>query len=461
MTESSNTDDSKAVVLAAVTLSSFLTPMALSSVTVALPTMAKDLGMSAILMSWVASAYLLAAAAFLVPLGRTADIVGRKKIFLIGTIIFTATSFILTFLNSTATIIALRAVQGLGGAMIFGTGVAILTSVFPASERGRAIGISVAAVYLGLSAGPFLGGILTEEIGWRSVFFINVPFGIAIFCFCVWKLHGEWADARGEAFDYVGSGIYCLVLIIIMYGFSVLPRLSAFLFILPGLIGIYLFMLWEKRVKSPVMNVSLFKKNRVFTLSNLAALINYSATYGVGFLLSLYLQQIKNFSPMKAGLILVSQPIVQALLSPMAGKLSDRKEPRILASAGMAIDALGLFLLAFISPSTPTSYILADLVILGIGFALFSSPNTNAVMGSVETKLYGVASSTLSTMRLLGQMFSMGVAMLLFSVYIGEAEIGPESLPALMTSERVAFITFGGLCLIGIYASLSRGDLHE
>lgn len=461
LTDLSKQSSNKTVVMAAITLSSFLTPMALSSVNVALPTMAKEFGMSALSLSWVATAYLLSAAAFLVPIGRMADIVGRKKIFLTGTIIFSVTSLVLTFAPSTTLIITFRAIQGVGGAMIFGTGVAILASVFPAKERGTAFGINVSAVYLGLSAGPFLGGILTEGVGWPSVFFINVPFGIAILVFCFWKLRGEWADAEGEAFDYVGSVIYCVMLLAIMYGFSVLPRLSAFFYVVPGLLGIYVFIRWERTIDNPIMNVRLFKENRVFTLSNIAALINYSATYGVGFLLSLYLQQIKDLTPMEAGAILVSQPIIQAALSPMAGKLSDRKEPRVLASTGMAVNALGLFLLACINPATPTWYILMDLMILGLGFALFSSPNTNAIMSSVETKLYGVASSTLSTMRLLGQMFSMGVAMLLFSVYLGKVEIGPQNLPALMTSERVAFITFGVLCVIGIYASFSRGDLRE
>jgi len=201
-------------------------------------------------------------------------------------------------------------------------------------------------------------------------------------------------------------------------------------------------------------------KNRVFTLSNVAALISYSATYAVGFLLSLYLQQIKGLSPLSAGTILVSQPIVQALFSPLAGRVSDRIEPRLVASTGMAVDAVGLFFLAFIEATTPMWFIIGNLIILGLGFALFSSPNTNAIMGSVETRFYGVASSMLSTMRLLGQMFSMGIVMLLFAMYIGRVEMIPAHYPLLVKSVRVAFLVFGFMCVAAIYASFARGNVR-
>lgn len=454
------TGNNKTIVLIAITMSSFLTPMALSSVNVALPRMAKELGMNAMSLSWVATAYMAAAAMFLVPLGRLADIVGRKKIFLIGTGIFTSASFLLGMAPSAGFLIATRGIQGIGGAMVFGTGIAILTSVYPATERGKIFGINVAAVYFGLSAGPFLGGLLTQHLGWRSVFFLNVPLGVAILCFCLWKLHEEWAHARGEKYDFVGSFIYCVMIIAIMYGFSLLPSIWALFFITPGIAAMAAFLLWERKTKSPIMKVDLLMMNRVFMLSNVAALINYSATYAVGFLLSLYLQHIKELSPLSTGTILVSQPIVQALFSPFAGKISDKTEPRIVSSSGMAVTATGLFLLVFIKETTPMWFIVGSLIVLGIGFALFSSPNTNAIMSSVETQYYGVASSTLSTMRLLGQMFSMGIVMILFAVYIGRVEIVPTRYPFLMKSVQIAFLVFAFMCLTGIYASLARGKMH-
>lgn len=452
---------SKTAVLIAVTISSFLAPMALSSVNVALPTMAGELGMNAVSLSWFATAYMVAAAMFLVPLGRLADILGRKKIFLSGTGIFAIASFLLGMAPSTELLIVFRGLQGIGGSMIFGTGIAILSSVYPPRERGKVFGINVASVYFGLSAGPFVGGLLTQHVGWRSVFFINVPLGIAILGFCFWKLREEWAPARGEKYDLVGSFIYGIMIIAIMYGFSLLPEIRATFFIISGLAAMMLFVLWERKIENPTMNVNLLIKNKVFMFSNVAALINYSATYAVSFLLSLYLQHIKGLGPLKAGTILVAQPIMQALCSPFAGKVSDKVEPRIVASSGMAITTLGLFLFVLIKATTPMWFILGNLFVLGIGFALFSSPNTNAIMGSVETRFYGVASSTLSTMRLLGQMLSMGTVMLLFAVYIGNVEIVPVRYPLLMKSVETAFIIFAFMCLAGIYASLARGRVGE
>ncbi|MEM2924517.1 MAG: MFS transporter [Methanocellales archaeon] len=447
--------------LIAVTLSSFLTPFAVSSVNVALPTIGREFAMDAISLNWVATAYLLTSAIFLVPIGRLADIKGRKKLFILGTFIFTITSFFLAISNSGAMVILLRAIQGMGGAMIFGTGVAILTSIFPVGERGKMLGINVAAVYIGLSTGPFIGGFFTQQLGWRSIFYLNIPLGFLIIAFSALRLKGEWAEAKGEEFDLAGSMIYCFMLLSIMYGFSLLPAISGAWLILMGALGMLFFILWEMRVKNPVLNLNLFRDNTVFAFSNLAALINYSATFAVSFLLSLYLQYIKGLNPQDAGVILVSQPAVQAIFSPLAGRLSDKIEPRIVASSGMALTAIGLFLFTFLSKETALEYIIASLILLGFGFALFSSPNTNAVMSSVDKRFYGIASATLGTMRLTGQMLSMGIAMLIFAIYIGKVEINPAIYPNLMRSTQVAFGIFSALCFAGIFASLARGKLRE
>ncbi|MCX5802842.1 MAG: MFS transporter, partial [Proteobacteria bacterium] len=386
---------SKRAALIVTTLSSFLTPLAASAVNIALPSIGKEFGMDAISLSWVATAFIVTAAMFLVPFGRLADIYGRKRIFIYGTWMFTISSFFLGISSSAHILIFFRALQGVGGAMVFGTGIAILSSVFPLGERGKVLGINVAAVYLGLSFGPFLGGLLTQHLGWRSVFLLNVPFGLIIIIFGIWKLTEEWSGARGETFDFIGSLVYSLMLLAIMYGFSLLPRVSSVVVILVGIAGVWLFVYLERRVKSPILDVSLFRMNKVFIFSNMAALINYCATFAVGFLLSFYLQYIEGLSPQNAGMILVSQPIVQAIFSPVAGRMSDRIEPRIVASTGMALTATGLFLLAMLKEGSALWFIIASLFLLGFGFALFSSPNTNAIMSSVESRLYGVASATL------------------------------------------------------------------
>jgi len=432
-----------------------------SSVNIALPSIGKEFTMDAILLSWVATSYLLAAAVFLVPFGRIADIYGRKRILKYGTVIFTIFSLLLAFSTSAAVLISFRILQGIGSAMIFGTGVAILTSVFPVDERGKALGINVAAVYLGLSLGPFLGGFLTQHFGWRSIFLVNVPLGLAVVSLISWKLKGEWAEAKGEKFDFTGSIIYGLAFVAIMYGFSLLPAMSAIWLVLAGALGILAFAKWETQVTSPVFDINLFRHNTTFTLSNLAALINYSATFAVTFLLSLFLQYIKGLSPQDAGLVLVSQPVVMAIISPFAGRLSDKVEPRIVSSVGMLLTSVGLVFFAFLSAETTLKFVVIGLIILGFGLALFSSPNTNAVMSSVEKRFYGVSSATLGTMRLLGNMLSMGIVMLIFATCIGRVQITPEYYSLFLTSVKVAFIVFATLCFGGIFASLARGKVRE
>jgi EmrB/QacA subfamily drug resistance transporter len=449
----------KAALLVA-TLTSFLTPFMGSSVNIALPSIGREFAMNAVLLGWVATAYLLSAAMFLVPFGRLADIHGRKKIFLYGILTYALSSFLSAIAPSAVWLVCARILQGIGSAGIFGTSIAILTSVYPMGERGKVLGISVAAVYSGLSLGPFLGGFLTQQLGWRSIFFLNVPLSLLIIAFTLWRLKGEWAGAKGERFDFAGSAIYAVSLPAMMYGFSLLPATSGAWLIGLGVLGLFAFVRWEMKKESPVFDINLFRNNAVFAFSSLAALINYGATFAITFLLSLYLQYTKALSPQQAGAILVSQPVVMALFSPLAGKLSDKIEPRVVASTGMAFTMVGLFLFTFLSQNTDLGFIILNLILVGFGLALFSSPNTNAVMSSVERKFYGVAAATVGTMRLTGQMLSMGIAMLVFAVYIGRAEITPENYPLFLRSAQTAFIIFTALCFGGIFASLARGKVR-
>ena len=416
--------------------------------------------MDAVSLGWVATAYLLTSAMFLVPFGRLADIRGRKMIFLSGNALFSVISILLAMSTSGAMLIGLRVIQGVGGAMIFATAMALLVSVFPPQERGKVLGLNVAAVYIGLSLGPFVGGLLTQYATWRSIFLVNVPLAIVTITFTHWRLRDDVVEARGEKFDLLGSVFYCIALVDIMYGFSILPAASSLWLILIGLVLLAAFVAWEQRATSPVLDLKLFRSNATFTFSNLAALINYSATFAVSFLLSLYLQHIKGLSPQDTGIILVAAPVVQAVFSPLAGRLSDRIEPRVVASAGMALTAVGLLPFALLRADTPTAFIVASLVIIGFGFALFSSPNTNAVMSSVERRFYGVASATIGTMRLLGQMLSMGIALLVFAINIGRVEISPQNYGQLLVSINSAFYIFVALCAVGIYCSLRRGSLR-
>jgi len=438
-------------------IGSFLFPLLGSGINIALPTIGRDLSMDAVTLSWVATAFLMSAAMFLVPFGRLADIVGRKKIFTLG-MITTLIALVLSAIAGTSEqLLAARVIQGVGSAMTFGTGIAILTSVFPPHERGRAIGINVAATYLGLSIGPFFGGFLVQQIGWRAIFLMSLVPGIFVIVLIWWKLKGDWAEARGEKFDIIGSLLYNVTLIAIMYGITRLPRLSGIWFIAGGVVSLFFFIYWERAQAYPVLNMNLFATNRIFAFSNLAALLIFSATYAVTFLMSLYLQYIKGLSPQTAGALLMAQPILMTIVSPIAGRMSDKHEPKIVATIGMTITTIALVMFTFMGGQTPYAYIILTLIIMGTGFGIFSSPNTSAVMGSVNKKYYGVASGTVSTMRLIGQMLSMGIATLVFSVSIGRVEIRPEHYPEFLSSVRISFIIFALLCFLGIFASAARG----
>jgi EmrB/QacA subfamily drug resistance transporter len=447
----------KKTVLLVATIASFLTPFMGSSVNVALPIIAKELAVNAILLSWITTSFLLTSAMFAVPFGRIADIYGMKRIFILGMILFTISSFLASLSPSVEFLIFSRVVQGIGSAMIFVTGVAIIAYVFPQRERGRAIGIAVTAVYIGLFLGPILGGLLTQYIGWRSIFYLMVPLGLLVTALIFFKMRGtEWAECRGEKLDLVGSLLYSVSLLLVLVGFSEITGLMGKLMLIFGIIVGIGFVIYELRVEHPVLEMRLFFKNRKFAFSNLAALISFTGTFAVVFLLSLYLQYIKGFDPRVAGLVLATQTIFMALVSPVVGRLSDKYESRKLASIGMAITTVGLIIFSFLSADTSLYVILFSLVLLGVGSGIFSTPNTHAIMNSVERRYFGVASATNSTMRIVGQTLSMGMVLVIFSVYVGAVLFSPQNYPALLQSINVAFTISAVLGFIAIFASLAR-----
>jgi len=449
------------IVLLATTVSSFATPFMGSSVNVALPMIARDFSMNALSLSWVASSFLLAAAITLVPLGRLADLYGRKIFFLSGSLIFALSSLLCIWSRTESFFIAMRVVQGIGGAMIFSTGTAMLISAYPPDERGKILGINIAAVYIGLTVGPFIGGLLTQHLGWKTIFIVNAALGAAAALLAARMTKEERPVAGDEGFDLAGSFLYTIALFTLMYGFSQLPSPKGGVLIVIGVICFIFFIRQQLKKPFPLLNIHLFLDNRVFAFSNLAALINYCATFAITFLLSLYLQHVKLLTPSQTGFVLVVEPLLQAFFSPAAGRLSDRYEPRIISSIGMILTIIGLLGLIFIEAETPLYYIVLCLALLGVGFAFFSSPNVNAVMSSVESKFYGIASATQATMRLVGQMLSMGIAMLVFAWMIGNRSITAENSALLIGSAKLIFGILAVTCVFGVFASLARGRVHR
>jgi EmrB/QacA subfamily drug resistance transporter len=448
------------VVLVVTTLASFLIPIMSSAVNVALPAISSEYKLDVITLGWVTTSYMLASAALLIPFGRLADMYGGRNIFIFGLFVFLAGSILSALSTSGPMLLGSRAVQGIGGSAIFATSVAIITSIFPPDKRGNVLGINTAFVYLGLSLGPFIGGILTQSTGWKSIFVMGSVLSVVCIVGTLWKLTEEAAEKTKAKFDLPGSVIYSLTLLLTMYGVSQLPETRAVYFIVTGFISAVAFFWWESRAEHSLIDLKIFRGNRAFTFSNLAALVHYSGTWAVSFMMSLYLQYAKGFDARTAGIILVTSPAVQALLSPVFGRLSDRVEPRILASSGMAATAIGIALLAFVRQDTSILYIVIGLAVLGFGFALFSAPNINAIMSSAERRYYGLASAVLATMRQIGMMLSMGIVWTVLAIVMGRVEITPEHYGDLITSVRVAFLLFASLCISAIFFSMARGNIH-
>lgn len=446
----------KRSVLTVTAFASFLTPFMGSAVNLALPSIGEEFSLNAVTLNWIVSSYMLTTSILLLPAGRAGDILGRRKVFTAGMVVFTLSMILLTFTPGIRWLIGVRILQGVGGAMMFGTNMAILTSVFPPGERGRAMGINVTAVYAGLASGPFLGGLLTRYLGWRSIFALLIPMGILSLILIRSRMKKEWAEARGESFDWPGAVVYGFAMAALMYGFSKLPDLRGWIITGTGLLLMPLFILREKKAVHPLFDITLISGNRVFAFSSLAALIHYAATSAIGFFLSLFLQYIKDLGPRDAGFVLMAWPVTMTLISPLAGKLSDHHNPGVLASIGMAISTAGLIMLCFLNEHTPVAFIVVILLFMGAGFSLFSSPNSNAIMSSVEKRQLGNASGMLGTMRNVGQTFSMAIALMLLALFMGHETINPGNYPQLMKSMKTGFIVFSFLCFAGVFASLAR-----
>ena len=444
----------KRSVIVATSISAFTFAFMTSAVNLAVPAIGREFNASAVELGWATSSYMLTSAAFMLIFGRLGDFIGRKKVFSIGLLLNTFLTIILVFSQNITMMIVLRALQGLTGAMVFGTNMAIVTAAFKPGERGKSMGINVTLTYLGLSLGPVIGGMLTQYFGWRSIFMFIVPFQIASLLLIRLKIKTEWIDTAGEKFDLKGAIAYGSALLAFMYGFSNLPAIKGWICLTVGiLLGIVLVVI-ELKAANPIFEIRLFFTNRVFTFSSIAALINYLDTAAIGFFISLYLQYLKGFDARTAGMVMISQPAAMALMSSISGRLSDRFNPGIIASLGMGINFAGLVLLCFINENTHIAYIVPLLIMIGTGIGFFTPSNSNAIMSSVEKKYLGLASGFIGTVRCFGQMLSLGIAMILLSFYLGGVPITPSTYPSLIMVVRTGFFILAILSLCGIFASL-------
>lgn len=433
-------------------LVSFLTPFVRSSLNLALPAIAYDFDLSAVSLTWISTVYLLVNAILYIPFGRVGDIYGRKRIFQYGLIIFTIGSFISAFSTSGEMLLFTRIFQAIGNAMVFANLNAMISSAFPVNERGRAFGLTSMGVFVGLIFGPILGGAITELVGWRTLFYLDTVIGI-IAIFAITRFKYDWVDAEGEKLDILGSFLLGISLIFIIYGFSDITSSYSLFVIIAGIIGLSVFYLVEKRVAFPLINLGLFN-SKSFTFGNITAFINYGAFVAVGFILTLYLQYLKGYSPFTAGLIVSIQSIMMVIVSPYAGKLSDKIDPRNVSTAGMVITTIGVALMTLIDYNNASYLGALSLIIFGAGIGLFYSSNTKVVMSAVDKKYFGIASATLSNVRSMGQIFGMGIVMLIVSSILGNVQIIPSNYPELFTSIKIAFVAIAALSAFGIFTSI-------
>jgi MFS family permease len=470
-------NERRAVLFTAVS-TAFVTAFAASSLNIAIPVIGQEFHSPAPHLSWIITAYMLFTVSLSVPFGRFADIAGKRRLFILGILIFGVMSGVGCIATSLATVILFRALQGVGAAMIFATNTAIIADVFPANMRGRMLGFSVAFTYGGLSTGPFIGGVITHHLGWRYTFALSCAVSLAAFIIAFTKLpkslgapsaakSGKNAKDGADGDDRVAAGppknmdpggvlLYIASTVTLMYGLTIFTQnILSYALTAAGAVLLVIFVNFEKKAPGPILEIRLFR-NINFLFSNVAALFNYGATFALSYLLSLYLQMVKGYGADVSGLILITQPVIQAIFSPIAGRLSDRYSPYRIASLGMGLCAASLFSFIFIDESSPLPHILTNLVLAGFGVALFSSPNTNAIMSCVQARDYGVASSLTSTMRTMGQIVSMAVITMIMNAALGQTPIDEAGREDLVYSMHTGFIIFTCICVAGATISLQR-----
>ena len=436
-------------VLVMTAIGTFMTPLDSSIVSVALPAIGPHLHLSYTEALWVQAAYLLVISILLIPVGRLADMHGPLRFYMMGTILFGLASIgaALSF-NGTSLIVA-RSIQGAGGALMFSTSAAILTSVFPGKERGRVLGLNVMVAYLGLTLGPPIGGLIVSHTSWRWIFLLNVP--VALLTLLVgWNLLP--AEQRDRAaliareavsrvhhrIDLVGAAILGGMLVCFFLPLTFSPfwgwgsgRTVGLFVAAVVLFGV--FVVFEGRVDEPILDLNLVRRNRTFAAANMATLLNYVAVFGIIVFTAVFLEIVQGRSPERSGLILLAQPALMAALSPFAGRLSDRVGSRALVTCGQIFIAAGMVQLALLSAVSPTSRVMLALATVGVGMAGFSSPNTSAVMGSVPRSQLNVASGFLATMRFAGQ--GMSIAVL---GAIAAAGLGPSGGRVILLGETAS-----------------------
>lgn len=445
------------MVLLACCFAGFITPLLSTMMNLSLVNIGQEFGAGSHQLAYVNTAFLLSSVVFMVPMAKVGDIVGKKRIFMTGVAVIAVTCLVAPFSPDFWFLIACRAVMGLGSACIVTTSVSMITDVFPHENRGGAIGLQTMCVYIGLAAGPVVGGLLNDAFGWHSLFYIIVPIAV-VAVVCMMAFRSEIRPDEGGRFDSKGSVLYGIAIFLSMGGMINLPETWAYAMLVVGVLFLAVFVWSQLRTPHHLLNVRLFK-GRVFSGSCLATFMNYASSYSISYFLALYLQSIGNLTATEAGMLMLVQPAIQAVLTPYFGRLSDRlADKRILPTVGLVISAFGIATILTYGVGTPLSTVVVTQIIIGIGFSMFSAPNTSIIMGSVDPRETGEASAMVAVMRQTGMMVSMGIAMLFISMIMGSADdIVPGTYGSFIEVLRCSFAVCTVACILGAAVSMMRG----
>lgn len=405
--------------------------------------------------TWVVNAYTLSTAAFSACMGSLADLRGRRKMILVGCIAFAATSALCALSPSIYLLVAFRFLTGISAAVVLAANVPLMLLYFTPQVKGRMLGISVSAVFVGLALGPTLGGVLNDTLGWRAIFVLGIVLSMLAFAFCL-RLKDDSKEASAS-FDHRGNTLYVIAIMLLMLGLTELTTQQwGPLVLCAGVLVLVVFVLFEWRCERPMLHVRLFAKSRAYGFSNLATMLNFAAVFAVSYTMAIYLQNVKGLDAAVAGLILIAQPLAQVVLAPVSGRLSDRFAPAAIATVGVALCTCSLGMLLTLNTDTPLWFIVTALVVLGIGLGAFSAPNNNAILSCVDRSHYSEANATVSTMRGIGQTASLAFASLMLSSSLGST-IFSESDPQVLTAAiaQIMFVCFV-LSVLTIAASLVR-----
>jgi len=465
--------------LGTVTIGTFMATLDASIVNISLPAIMADFKSSLATSEWIILAYMLVITGLLLPFGRLADVTGRKKIFRLGFVLFSLGSGLCALSQNPAQLIFFRAFQAIGAAMLMSNSFAIITAVFPPEKRGRALGIVGAVVATGFSVGPSLGGFLVTALGWRSVFYVNVPVGLVGIIMATCILNEQMVSpalGQKKRFDFLGSALIIVGLSSLVLGLTTgqAGRWGTPLVVLELVLAactLTLVPIWESRTSQPLVDLTLFR-NRLFTFGNLAGFLSFLAISTNAFLMPFFLQLSLGCSAFEAGLLMTPTALVIAFVAPVSGWLSERMDARILSTVGLAINAGALFWLSLLHAQSGYHEVLIRLILLGIGQGLFQSPNNSSIMGSVPRNSLGIAGGFLSMMRNMGQVVGIALAGSILAgtmvsvtghasfdaLHVGDsaAQRAPV-LAAFMQGMYHAYLVASVICFLGMWTSLVRG----